>query len=348
MSLFLSLGYVFKGEQCYKNIKEEISLVRKGLVITCVALFMGTCILPSIAQDPEKLLLPSRGNWLYVGGSGPGNYSKIQDAIDNASDGDTVFVYGGTYHEYIVIDKSIHFIGEDKNTTIIDGSGRGGIVRISASQIWLSGFTVQHSETGWNSTGIEINAYSNFNNISLNIIKETGEGIRIYHSHHNLISNNIVSSISDVGITVDADSENNSIIGNIVNECNTGIALTYSHNNFIRDNIIEHNNCGVFLQNASSNNVSWNQFTKNFMGVFLVFSKSNRFSYNNFIFINLTAFFENGNNKWNSNYWNRPRFLPEPIVGLLAIPLSENGLWISILWFNFDWHPAQEPYYIGV
>jgi len=30
-------------------------------------------------------------NILYVGGSGEGNYSSIQDAIDNASDGDTIF-----------------------------------------------------------------------------------------------------------------------------------------------------------------------------------------------------------------------------------------------------------------
>jgi hypothetical protein len=35
------------------------------------------------------------GNILYVGGSGPENYTRIQDAVDNASDGDTVF--GGNY-----------------------------------------------------------------------------------------------------------------------------------------------------------------------------------------------------------------------------------------------------------
>ena len=39
----------------------------------------------------------SNDNTLYVGGSGEGNYTKIQDAIDDASDGDIVFVYNGTY-----------------------------------------------------------------------------------------------------------------------------------------------------------------------------------------------------------------------------------------------------------
>lgn len=41
------------------------------------------------------------GDTLYVGGDGPGNYSTIQAAIDNASGGDSVFVYKGIYHENV-------------------------------------------------------------------------------------------------------------------------------------------------------------------------------------------------------------------------------------------------------
>ncbi|KAA0009241.1 MAG: hypothetical protein FE036_00850, partial [Thermoplasmata archaeon] len=44
-------------------------------------------------------------NILYVGGSGPNNYTKIQDAIDNASNGDTIKVYNGIYKENVVINK---------------------------------------------------------------------------------------------------------------------------------------------------------------------------------------------------------------------------------------------------
>ena len=47
------------------------------------------------------------GKTLYVGGSGPGNYSRIQDAINDANDGDTVYVYNGTYYENVEINKPI-------------------------------------------------------------------------------------------------------------------------------------------------------------------------------------------------------------------------------------------------
>ena len=58
----------------------------------------------------------SFGNILYVGGNGTGNYSKIQDAIDNATDGDTVFVYDDSspYYENLVINTSIELIGENE------------------------------------------------------------------------------------------------------------------------------------------------------------------------------------------------------------------------------------------
>ncbi|MCD6481001.1 MAG: hypothetical protein J7L31_01850, partial [Thermoplasmata archaeon] len=71
--------------------------------------------------EKRDILTNDGGNILYVGGSGPENYSKIQNAIDNASDGDTVFVYDDSspYYENIVINKSINLVGENKDTTVI-------------------------------------------------------------------------------------------------------------------------------------------------------------------------------------------------------------------------------------
>jgi len=119
------------------------------------------------------------GNILYVGGSGPNNYTKIQDAIDNASDGDTVFVFDDSspYMENIVVDTSITLWGEEKNTTIIDGGHQGHGVNISADNVTVRGFTIQNCDG--NESGLEagIVVSSKCNQIMDNILVDNLCGI---------------------------------------------------------------------------------------------------------------------------------------------------------------------------
>jgi len=76
---------------------------RKTLVFSITFLFITAGTTSNI---PLTVSGHTGGNTLYVGGSGPNNYTRIQDAIDDANDGDTIFVYNGTYYEHhIIIDK---------------------------------------------------------------------------------------------------------------------------------------------------------------------------------------------------------------------------------------------------
>ncbi|UCD13584.1 MAG: hypothetical protein JSW60_08515, partial [Thermoplasmatales archaeon] len=97
--------------------------VKKGLAIGIILLFLSVSVIPSTGTTVEKSSISFDGNTLYVGGDGPGNYTKIQDAIDDASDGDTVFVYDDSspyqQESYLNIEKSINLIGEDRDTTVI-------------------------------------------------------------------------------------------------------------------------------------------------------------------------------------------------------------------------------------
>ena len=136
--------------------------IKKGVVVSVILLFISVSVIPSTGTTVEKKSTTpaSSGDTLYVGGSGPNNYTKIQDAIDNASDGDTVFVYNGTYYENIVVDKSIDLIGEDRNTTIIDGRGaERDITSISRDFVTIINFTMQNSLI--NCHGIYITASKN-------------------------------------------------------------------------------------------------------------------------------------------------------------------------------------------
>jgi len=102
----------------------------------------------AISLEKQTSSKTSYGNVLYVGGNGTGNYTNIQDAIDDAISGDTIFVFDDSspYYENLIINKSISLIGENKKTTIIDGSGANNIVLIRlADYVQLRGFTIRNS-----------------------------------------------------------------------------------------------------------------------------------------------------------------------------------------------------------
>ena len=153
----------------------------KGLAVAVILLLIGVNIVPSSAVQ-ELIEKPSRisfdGNTLYVGGNGPNNYTSIQAAINDALDGDTVFIYSWTYYEYeIVVEKSISIIGEDKNTTIIDGDDNGRyIIKLGKNDIIFRDLTVSTPKSDGLGIGIVLSyGASNCTIDNCNIlISETG------------------------------------------------------------------------------------------------------------------------------------------------------------------------------
>ena len=185
--------------------------MKRILAIGVILLFIGMSLSTSTGFNLEKKsTTPLNGKTLYVGGSGPGNYSKIQDAIDNASDGDTVFVYNGTYFENLIVDKSINLIGEDRDTTVIDGnySYEPGI-KIKANKTKITKFTIQNSG-----------------------INTSMAGIMVWSNHSTIISNNISSHYKyGNGIILRENSNNNIIKENNISTNIHGIIFSYSNYN---------------------------------------------------------------------------------------------------------------------
>lgn len=127
-------------------------LSNKKKIKTCIILTFIINLI--ILNNFGSCTVNSKGrNILFVGGNGEGNYSTIQQAIDNASENDIIFVYSGLYKEYILINKSLIIIGEEKNSTIVDGCKNNFVVQIYANDTKFSNFTVQNSrENGGNRT----------------------------------------------------------------------------------------------------------------------------------------------------------------------------------------------------
>jgi parallel beta-helix repeat protein len=195
--------------------------------------------------------IPFNGNILYVGGSGEGNYTKIQDAIDNASDGDTVFVYSGLYNETLEISNSINLIGEDRENTFIDGMKKDVLlIRGYCSGIKINGFCIQNGEDG-------IYVSSKYN---LEIISDCE------------ISNNIIKNIRKLGVDIVAIPCKRIIVkDNIFFNCSKGrddgaLFLGLAINCVVSNNIFYNNGLGASIYGRYSK-VTRNQIDGNGVGL---------------------------------------------------------------------------------
>ena len=111
-------------------------------IFVCTLLF--ATLLPITVTADETF-----GKTITVDDDGGADYTNIQDAIDNASDGDTVFVYSGMYYGLIIINKTVTLTGEEKASTIIDGQQLGeDTITVNAPNVHISEFTIQNGPRG--------------------------------------------------------------------------------------------------------------------------------------------------------------------------------------------------------
>jgi len=180
---------------------------------------------------------------LYVGGAGPGNYTMIQGAIDAAGPGDTVYVYSGSYYENVRVNKTISLVGQDRDTTIVDGSGLWPAILVTADSVTVMNLTATNGGMDLFDSGLSLSSVSNcviaFNNVSGN----DWSGISLSGSHDNEIRGNVVSSNSGFGIYLES-SVGNALIDNTVRRNRMGgifldrsVGTTLSGNLMVEDGL---------------------------------------------------------------------------------------------------------------
>lgn len=198
---------------------------------------------------------------LYVGGNGAGNYTQIQDALDNVTIGGSVYVFQGIYQENLRVTTPVHLIGEDPNNTIIDGKNETYVVSLEAGDSTLSGFTITHSKQQFPFAGVYI--ISNYNTVSNNILTNNFYGMQLgYSSQYNHITNNTIHHNGRCGIYFNHASYN-TLRGNIVyDQPVNGFGLyEFSNNNQILQNTFTDNrDTGVNIRESYDNLIANNTF----------------------------------------------------------------------------------------
>ena len=194
----------------------------------------------------------------------PGVGTPIQDAIDGAGEGDTIYVHAGTYVENVDVWKRVTLIGIDTGSgmPIINASGTGSAITLNANGSILEGFVLKG--------GTRYYPYYD-------------AGIKVISGNNLIRNNNVLNNLK--GIYLTSSSSNNALEGNTVHSNKYyGITLSSSNNNFIIDNNIYNNMYGINIfgnvQTPSSNNVvSNNNVSSNSRdGIRLSYSNDNTFS----------------------------------------------------------------------
>jgi LPXTG-motif cell wall-anchored protein len=180
---------------------------------------------------------------LFVGGSGPGNYTTIQSAIDDANPGDTVFVFNGTYPEVVHINAPISLVGEDKDTTIIGGNYDSSGIWIHSDWVNVTGITFTENDD-W----IDAISLMQVENCTIhnNTISHFLAGIGLSESHNNSITNNTITSSNGTGMSLFRSNDNLISGNNISMSYYYGIGLIRSSRNTFTNNTMVENSFYVY------------------------------------------------------------------------------------------------------
>jgi nitrous oxidase accessory protein len=209
-------------------------------------------------------------------------YSSIQEAINNATTGDTIRVSSGSYYEHLTINKTIILQGENKDTTTISGSGSGTVVDVTSVNVTIMSFTIQESGCSCaDYAGVYAEPSSQNLNLTGNSIILSGFGIRLNNASNVTLSHNEITD-DDYAVEI-TFSSGNSIIGNTMANNVYGFELNPSSSNIIvGNNLTSNTNYDIMLRSSSNNNIfAENEITKGIeRGVRLYSSFNNTFNGN--------------------------------------------------------------------
>ena len=247
---------------------------------TIALLLVFSFILVSLSQS---FTAKAEANTIVV----PDDYSSIQEAINNAGEGDTVFVMKGTYEEHsLAINKTLTLIGEDKSiTTIItDMDSNNASIRFAANYVKITGFTLTGAVRGIEGTGNNTQIIDNIiiaegnrltlkgshQTIAQNVIKAphnatimlspaggafgTGYGIRCSGSYNNISANEFAGpSLENIML----EGSFNIVYGNNVKD--SGFMKVYGNRNIIAGNNMTGDTVGIWIYTGSNNIVCANR-----------------------------------------------------------------------------------------
>lgn len=242
---FPSFLIAFKGTDKtyrYPGFRGQNSLIGRLKVISFTVTFTLTLFLAlSMTTIAAAITLTVNNS------TGPvADHMSIQEAINSASEGDTILVYPGNYSENVdvnVANISIRsFSGNPKDTIVVAQNSSDHVLNVTSDSVDISGFTIKGARRSnyHYSSGIALCNVSG-TNIGYNILLANYCGIYLNNSSWNfLIGNNVTEN--NFGIYIVNSSNSNTLANNnVIKNGLFGVCHYGSSNNILRDNNIAEN-----------------------------------------------------------------------------------------------------------
>jgi len=205
----------------------------------------------------------------YVAENGSANFTRIQDAINISSAGDTIIITNGSYTENVNVNVSYLTLrsGNGSHSTFIRAKSRSDhVFEVTADYVNISGFTIMNA-TNPDNAGIYLGSDVDHCTITDSNVSKNYIGISLDASCRNTIINNTFS-YNGYGFYLYRSSSNNTITNNTVfsNEYD-GINLRFSCCNTITNNTVTNNSAtnyyaGIHLH-SSDDNLIYNNYFNN-------------------------------------------------------------------------------------
>ena len=193
--------------------KKEMKSKRNGFwkIPVFALLFAALAVISIGCASADTIYVPEGGN------------HKIQQAVNNATAGDTIIVcdaYTGTKENIDVTVAYLTIQSENGSANCIVNASNSNdhVFDVQQNYVNISGFTVENA-TGNHKAGIYLNGRQHCN-ISGNNASNNYYGIYLLSSSNNTLTNNTANSNNDYGICLWDSSNNTLYCNNFINNIN--------------------------------------------------------------------------------------------------------------------------------